>query len=152
MSWKASAGLRLPEATAGVIASLGEHRVLSTAQVRAIHFPDRSPRRAQQVLAYLERAGLVAYVEARRAPRRLWFLTDRGADFALDAGDVSADRRSSAPSKRRGRCTPIPSASTRSGSASCARRGSAGMNSGRFPGGTRSPIPSTGAVAALAAR
>lgn len=88
MSWRAAAGLRLPEATAEVIASLGEHRILSTAQVHAIHFPDRSPRRAQQVLAYLERAGLIAYVEARRAPRRLWFLTERGADLALDAGEV----------------------------------------------------------------
>ncbi len=88
MSWKAAAKLRLPEATAEVLASLGEHRILSTAQVRSIHFPDRSARRAQQVLAYLERAGLVAYVEARRAPRRLWFLTERGADYALDAGEV----------------------------------------------------------------
>ena len=88
MSWKAAAGLRMPEATAEVIASLGEHRVLSTAQVRTIHFPDRSPRRAQQVLAFLERAGLIAYVEARRAPRRLWFLTERGAGLLLDAGEV----------------------------------------------------------------
>lgn len=88
MNWKAAAGLRLPEATAEIIASLGEHRVLSTAQVQAIHFPDRSRRRAQQILAFLERAGLVAYVEARRAPRRLWFLTDRGADSVLDAGEV----------------------------------------------------------------
>jgi hypothetical protein len=80
VSWKAAASLRFPEGTAEVIASLGEHRVLSTAQVRTIHFPDRGVRRAQQVLAYLERAGLVAYVEARRAPRRLWFLT--GTDSA----------------------------------------------------------------------
>lgn len=55
MSWKAAAGLRFPEGTAEVIASLGEHRTLSIAQVRAIHFPDRGVRRAQQVLAYLER-------------------------------------------------------------------------------------------------
>jgi hypothetical protein len=88
MSWKATVGLRLPEATAEVITSLGEHRVLSTAQVRAIHFPDRSPRRTQQVLAYLERAGLIAHVESRRAPRRLWFLTESGADLALDAGEI----------------------------------------------------------------
>lgn len=88
MNWKAAAGLRLPEATAEVIASLGEHRVLSTAQVRAIHLPDRSPRRTQQVLAYLERAGLIAYAEARRAPRRLWFLTESGADLAVDTGEV----------------------------------------------------------------
>jgi len=86
MSWRAAAGLRFPEATDEVIASIGEHRVLSTAQVRAIHFSDRSARRSQQVLAYLERAGLIAYVEARRAPRRLWFLTERGANLALDAG------------------------------------------------------------------
>jgi hypothetical protein len=88
VSWKVAAKLRLPETTAEVLASLGEHRILSTAQVHAIHFPDRSVRRAQQVLAYLERAGLVAYVEARRAPRRLWFLTERGADYVLDAGEV----------------------------------------------------------------
>lgn len=88
MNWKAAAGLRLPEAAAEVIVSLGEHRVLSTAQVRAIHFPDRSPRRTQQVLAHLERAGLIAYVEARRAPRRLWFLAETGADLAVAAGEV----------------------------------------------------------------
>jgi len=88
MNWGAAAGLRLPEATAKVLASLGEHRTMSTAQVRAIHFPERSVRRTQQVLAYLKRAGLVSYVEARRAPRRLWFLTERGADYVLDAGEV----------------------------------------------------------------
>jgi Replication-relaxation len=69
-----------------VLASIGEHRVLSTAQVRAIHFPDRSPRRTQQILSYLRRADLVAYIDARRAPRRLWFLTERGADWVVDAG------------------------------------------------------------------
>lgn len=88
MSWKAAAKLRLPEATAEVLASLGEHRILSTAQVHAIHFPDRTPRRAQQVLAYLERAGLIAFVEVRRAPRRHYFLTERGADLVVDAGEV----------------------------------------------------------------
>jgi hypothetical protein len=88
VSWKAAAKLRLPEATAEVLASLGEHRILSTAQVHAIHFPDRTPRRAQQVLAYLERAGLIAFVEVRRAPRRHYFLTERGADLVVDAGEV----------------------------------------------------------------
>lgn len=88
MNWEAGASLRLPEVTAEVLASLGEHRILSTAQVHAIHFSDRSPRRAQQVLAYLERAGLIAHVEARRAPRRVYFLTERGADLAIVAGEV----------------------------------------------------------------
>lgn len=102
MSWKAAAGLRFPEGTAEVIASLGEHRTLSTAQVRAIHFPDRGVRRAQQVLAYLERAGLVAYAEARRAPRRLWFLTERGADYVLDAGEVERRPKILAPEQAAG--------------------------------------------------
>jgi Replication-relaxation len=91
VNWQAGARLRIPEATGEVLASIGEHRVLSTAQVRAIHFPDRSPRRTQQILSYLRRADLVAHVDARRAPRRLWFLTERGADWVADAGDV--DRR-----------------------------------------------------------
>jgi hypothetical protein len=102
MSWEAAAGLRLPEATVKVLASLGEHRTLSTAQVRAIHFPDRSVRRAQQVLAYLERAGLLAYAEARRAPRRLWFLTERGADYVLDAGEVERRPKVLAPEQAAG--------------------------------------------------
>lgn len=86
MNWQAGVRLRTPEATGEVLASIGEHRVLSTAQVGAIHFPDRSPRRTQQVLSYLRRAGLIAYVDARRTPRRLWFLTERGADWVVDAG------------------------------------------------------------------
>ncbi|HVY77117.1 MAG TPA: replication-relaxation family protein [Solirubrobacterales bacterium] len=94
--------MRFPEGTAEVIASLGEHRTLSTAQVRAIHFPDRGVRRAQQVLAYLERAGLVAYAEARRAPRRLWFLTERGADYVLDASEVERRPKVLAPEQAAG--------------------------------------------------
>lgn len=90
MNWQAGARLRIPEATGDVLACISEHRVLSTAQLRAIHFPDRSPRRAQQVLSHLRRAGLVACVDSRRAPRRLWFLTERGADWVVDAG---AERR-----------------------------------------------------------
>jgi hypothetical protein len=90
VSWQAGARLRIPEASGEILPSLGEHRILSTAQVRAIHFPERSPRRAQQVLSHLERAGLIAHVETRRAPRRVWFLTELGAERVIDAG---ADRQ-----------------------------------------------------------
>ena len=38
--------------------------------------------------AILERAELIAGVEARRAPRRRWFLTERGAELALNAGEM----------------------------------------------------------------
>ncbi|HET8954362.1 MAG TPA: replication-relaxation family protein [Solirubrobacterales bacterium] len=54
----------------------------------AIHYPDRSPRRTQQALAYLERAGLIAHVDTRRTPRRVWFLTDAGADAVITAGET----------------------------------------------------------------
>jgi hypothetical protein len=88
VNWQAGNRLRLPEATVEIISSLGEHRILSTAQVRAIHYPDRSPRRTQQALAYLERAGLIAHVDTRRTPRRVWFLTDAGADAVITAGET----------------------------------------------------------------
>jgi len=84
-----SATAALPEATIEVIASLGEHRVLSTAQVHAIHLPVRGLRRTQQLLADLEQAGLIGHVEARSAPRRLWFLTELGADLAVSSGELS---------------------------------------------------------------
>lgn len=58
MSAAVAAGVGLPEITAELIASLGEHRVLSTEQLRTIHLPERSLRRTQQVLASLERGGL----------------------------------------------------------------------------------------------
>jgi hypothetical protein len=86
VSWKAAAGQRLPDAAVEILASVGEHRILSTAQVWAIHFPGRSRRRAQQALAYLERAGLVAHVDSPRSPRRIYFLTERGVDLELAAG------------------------------------------------------------------
>ncbi|HEY1853050.1 MAG TPA: replication-relaxation family protein [Solirubrobacterales bacterium] len=83
-----SAAGGLPEVTVEVIASLGYHRVLSTEQVRQVHLPGRSPRRAQQLLADLERAELVDHVEARRSPRRLWFLAERGAELAARTGGL----------------------------------------------------------------
>jgi hypothetical protein len=92
----------VPEATVEVIASLGAHRVLSTAQVRSIHLPGRSARRTQQLLADLERAGLVAHVEARRSPRRLWFLTDRGAALAVEAGELEQAPRLLGPREAAG--------------------------------------------------
>ncbi len=48
-----SASVVMPEATIEVIASLAEHRALSTAQVHAIHLPGRGLRRTQQLLADL---------------------------------------------------------------------------------------------------
>lgn len=88
-----------------IIASVGEHRILSTAQVRAIRYPDRSLRRTQQALAYLERAGLVAYVERRRTPRRMWFLTDAGADAVVAGGEIKERPKVLSPKQAAGPLT-----------------------------------------------
>jgi Replication-relaxation len=92
----------MPEATIEVIVSLAEHRVLSTGQVHAIHLPGRGLRRTQQLLADLERAGLVCHVEARSAPRRLWFLSEDGADLAVEVGELSERPKLLGPSEAAG--------------------------------------------------
>jgi hypothetical protein len=79
----------VPLAAIELLASLAQHRVLSTPQVRSIHFPERSPRWARMALAPLADAGLAAFVPnvgAAGAPRRLWYVTERGARAALGAG------------------------------------------------------------------
>ena len=79
----------VPMAAPELLASLAQHRVLSTPQVHAIHFPTRSPRWTRMALAPLAAAGLAAFVPnlgAPGAPRRLWYATERGARAALDAG------------------------------------------------------------------
>ncbi len=81
--------LTVPVASGEIAASLAQHRVLSTPQLGAIHFPGRSSRWVQSVMARLGEAGLVAYVPsfgAPGAPRRLWYATERGARVALEAG------------------------------------------------------------------
>lgn len=79
----------VPMAATELLASLAQHRVLSTPQVREVHFPDRSPRWARMALAPLADAGLAAFVVGggvAGAPRRLWYATERGAHAALAAG------------------------------------------------------------------
>lgn len=79
----------VPMAATELLASLAQYRALSTPQVRQIHFPDRSPRWTRMALAPLAEAGLAAYVAGggvAGAPRRLWYVTERGARAALDAG------------------------------------------------------------------
>lgn len=83
----------LPETAGEVIASLAQHRVLSTAQVRVIHFPDSRMRWTQSVLARLRDAGLVEFVQPPRTGRRLWFATERGARMAREAHALEATPR-----------------------------------------------------------
>jgi hypothetical protein len=79
----------LPIRAAELLASLAQHRVLSTPQLAALHFPGRSPRTAQTALAALAEARLAAFVTnfgSRGAPRRCWYVTGRGAGRAVEAG------------------------------------------------------------------
>lgn len=81
--------LAVPLAATEVLASLAQHRVLSTPQLGTLHFPGRSSRWVQMVLARLADAGLAAFVPnlgAPGTPRRLWYATERGSRVALDAG------------------------------------------------------------------
>jgi hypothetical protein len=83
----------LPETAGEVVASLAQHRVLCTAQVRAIHFPDSRIRWTQSVLARLRDAGLVESVQPPRTGRRLWFATERGVRMAREAHALEATPR-----------------------------------------------------------
>jgi hypothetical protein len=77
-----------------VVASLAQHRILSTAQVRTIHLPDRSYRWAQKLLARLGEAELAGYIETPYGtPRRLWHVTEHGARLTREAGVLDGEPR-----------------------------------------------------------
>jgi hypothetical protein len=76
-----------------IVASLAQHRVLSAAQVRAIHVPGSSERWAQRLLARLGEAELAGYVRSPRSHRRLWHVTERGARLARDAVVLDGEPR-----------------------------------------------------------
>jgi hypothetical protein len=81
-----------------VMASLAQHRVLTAAQINAMHLPGVTRRRTQQLLADLGREGLADRAGALRA-QRVWFLTGKGLDVVRSAGVVEGeppllDRRS----------------------------------------------------------
>jgi Replication-relaxation len=125
----------LSEKAVEIVASLAQHRVLSTAQVRAVHLPCRTPRRTQQVLAALEADGLVEHVELNEAPRRLWHPTESGARIARDSGLVGEPVAGGGAAALRAHTLAVNEA------AICflRRRGSGATSSARSPGAMRSP-------------
>jgi Replication-relaxation len=76
-----------------IVASLAQHRVLSAAQVRAIHLPGSGERWAQRMLVRLGGAGLAGYVRSPRSHRRLWHVTELGANVAREAGALDGEPR-----------------------------------------------------------
>jgi hypothetical protein len=82
-----------PERTAEVVASVAQHRALSTEQVREMHYPANGPRWVQRVLARIETAGHLAHVDVQRAHRRLWFATASGLEVVREARFVDGEPR-----------------------------------------------------------
>lgn len=82
----------LPAVGVAVLQSLYQHRLLSTAQVRAMHAPGATARYVQAVLAGLARRGLVGHARSRHG-LKLWFLTPRGATAAETTGELDVPRR-----------------------------------------------------------
>jgi hypothetical protein len=83
-----------------VLASLAQHRVLTAAQVHAMHLPEVGLRQAQRLLADLGREGLADRAGGLRA-QRVWFATARGVEVVRSAGALEGeapilDRRSAA--------------------------------------------------------
>jgi Replication-relaxation len=83
----------LPEAASEIVASLAQHRVLSTDQVRVIHLPNNHARWAQQVLGRLHRADLVAFTRPPNSGQRLWFATELGVRMAQEAHALEGNPR-----------------------------------------------------------
>src|SRR4029077_20078611 len=79
----------LPTATVEIVASIAQHRALTTAQVNAIHLPGCERRWAQRVLKRLAHAGLLSCVGMPSFPGWLWFVTESGAQLAREAAGLS---------------------------------------------------------------
>jgi hypothetical protein len=75
----------LPETAVEILASLIQHRVLTTEQVREVHLPASHSRWAQQVLGRLREAELVAFSRPPHSGQRLWFATEHGLRLAQEA-------------------------------------------------------------------
>lgn len=93
---RAGSGVPLVEA----LASLVQHRVLTVAQIHAMHLPGVGVRQTQRLLADLGREGLADHAVGLRA-QRVWFATERGIEVVRSAGALEGeapllDRRSAA--------------------------------------------------------
>jgi hypothetical protein len=75
-----------------VLESCYRHRLLSTSQVRMLHFPAHTLRQAQHVLAALTVAGHVASARNNRNDEAVWYTTEAGAQLVESAGYVSIRR------------------------------------------------------------
>jgi hypothetical protein len=82
----------LPGVAVAMLASLYQHRLLSTIQLQALHTPAASVGWTRQVLRRLSRRELIDRVYGP-GTRSLWFLTEQGAETIETAGTLAEPRR-----------------------------------------------------------
>ena len=82
----------LPRVAPAMLGSLYQHRLLSTAQLHALHTPGAALGWTRRVLRLLAKRRLVERVQAP-ATLSNWFLTDAGADAVETAGPRAEPRR-----------------------------------------------------------
>jgi len=75
-----------------MLASLYQHRLLSTKQIHALHTPDAKLRWTRRALGLLAQRGLVDRFQGP-GTLSLWFLTENGADTVETAGPRAEPRR-----------------------------------------------------------
>jgi len=79
-----------------IMASLYQHRLLSTMQLHAMHTPTTSMQWTREIMRELAQAGYVTKIKQRGGgpgePMRLWFLTELGADV-VELSPHGEDRR-----------------------------------------------------------
>jgi hypothetical protein len=87
----AATGGGLPALAMELLQSLAQHRLLTAAQVQAIHAPQASRRSAQRLLATLERERLAGSVRVAGA-LKLWHIAERGAELLARSRESAHQR------------------------------------------------------------
>ncbi len=82
----------LPAVAPEILASLYQHRLLSTKQIHALHTPSTEPRWTRRVLGLLAQRDLVNRTQGP-GTLSLWFLTETGADAVETTGHRTEPRR-----------------------------------------------------------
>lgn len=91
----------LPPVAVEVLESLCQHRLLTVAQVKALHMPDACRSWPHKVLASLHEHGLADYAYgAKRA--RLWFATQAGVEAIGVISSMPGSRRAVSPAQAAG--------------------------------------------------
>jgi Replication-relaxation len=91
----------LPPVAVEVLESLCRHRLLTAAQVKALHMPEGWASWTHRVLAALRNYGLAECVRGGRRAN-LWFATQPGVDALAAIGAAPAGRRAVTPAQAAG--------------------------------------------------